>query len=282
MYQAKRAGGNRCRVYAADERWHEAVAASFRSEEDLRAALDQGRFLLHGQPILDLRHNRVRQYELLLRMAGGDGEVLPPAAFLGDAERCGLLPPIERWVVGQAIELLARDGGGEDGYALSVNLSGRACWDPELPALIERGLAATGVAPARLVFELNETAAVAELDQARQFMLAVRRLGCRLALDDFGVGMSSLHHLAQLSVDYLKIDGSFVQNVSLGRVERQLLRAVVEMAVALGKQTIAESVTDEPTLQVLRACGADHAQGYQVGRPRSLDELWPSRLEGHA
>ena len=110
----------------------------------------------------------------------------------------------------------------------------------------------------------------------------VKDLGCRLALDDFGVGMSSLHLLAQLSVDYLKIDGSFVQNVSRGLVDRQLLTAVVEMAAALDKQTIAESVVDEPTLQVLRACGVDYAQGYHVGRPCSLDELWPSRVARHA
>jgi diguanylate cyclase (GGDEF)-like protein len=274
MYQAKETGGNRCRVYSPDERWQRAIETSFRSEEDLHAALDQGRFLFHGQPILDLRRNRVQQYELLLRMAGENGELLPPSAFLGEAERCGLLAPIERWVVRQAIRLLTRNGSSRDAV-LSVNLSGRAFSDPELPAMIERELAATGVAPARLVLEISESAAVAELDQAREFALAVRRLGCRLALDDFGVGMSSLHHLAQLPVDYLKIDGSFVHNVSQGAVERQLVRAVVEMALALDKQTIAESVTDEPTLKVLRACGVDYAQGYHVGRPCALDELWP-------
>jgi diguanylate cyclase (GGDEF)-like protein len=275
MYQAKRMGGNRSRVYALDERWQKTIEASFRSHEVLRAALDQGRFLFHGQPILDLRDNRVPQYELLLRLAGENGELLPPAAFLGEAERCGLLPQLERWVVRQAIQLLARDGNGRGDYGLSVNLTGRAFEDEELPALIERELATTGVAPARLVLEMKESAAVAELDQAREFALAMRRLGCRLALDDFGVGMSSLHHLAQLPVDFLKIDGSFVHNVSHSSVERQLVRAVVEMALALDKQTIAESVTDEPTLRVLRDCGVDYAQGYHVGRPCALDELWP-------
>ena len=274
MYQAKGMGGNRCQVYAPDARWQRAIEASLRSEQALRAALDEGRFLFHGQPILELRHDRVQQHELLLRMAGERGELLRPAAFLGEAERCGLLPQLERWAVGQAIQLLARHGSGAD-HALSVNLSGRAVSDPELPALIERELLRLGVAPARLVLEISESAAVAELDQAREFGLAVRRLGCRLALDDFGVGMSSLHHLAELPVDYLKIDGSFVQNVAQSPVERQLLRALVEMALALGKRTIAQSVTDAPTLEVLRACGVDYAQGYHVGRPRPLDELWP-------
>ena len=275
MYQAKRMGGNRSRVYAPDERWQKTIEASFRSHEVLGAALDQGRFLFHGQPILDLRHNRVPQYELLLRLAGENGELLPPATFLGEAERCGLLPTLERWVVRQAIQLLARDGNGRGDYGISVNLTGRAFEDEELPALIERELATTGVAPARLVLEMKESAAVAELDQARAFALAMKRLGCRLALDDFGVGMSSLHHLAQLPVDFLKIDGSFVHNVSHSSVERQLVRGVVEMALALDKQTIAESVTDEPTLKVLRDCGVDYAQGYHVGKPCALDELWP-------
>jgi diguanylate cyclase (GGDEF)-like protein len=275
MYRAKGMGGNGCQVYAPDERWQRAIEASFRSEQALRAALEEGRFLFHAQPILDLRLDRVQQYELLLRMADERGELLPPGAFLGQADRCGLLPLIERWAVRRAIQLLARDGNGRSHYALSVNLSGRAVSDPELPALIERELVALGVTPSRLVLEISESAAVAQLHQAREFSLAVKRLGCRLALDDFGVGMSSLHHLAQLPVDYLKIDGSFVQNVSHSPLERQLVRAVVEMALALDKQTIAESVTDAPTLEVLRACGVNYAQGYHVGRPRPLDELWP-------
>jgi diguanylate cyclase (GGDEF)-like protein len=275
MYQAKATGGNACLVYAPEEGWQRAVDASFRSEAVLRAALDQGRFLFHAQPILDLRRNRVQHYELLLRMAGEAGELLPPAAFLGDAERCGLLPSIERWVVQRALELLARDGNGRGDYALSVNLSGLAFSDPELLALIERELAAKGTDPGRLVLEFSESAAEADLDQAREFSLAARRLGCRLALDHFGVGMSSLHHLAKLPVHYLKIDGSFVHDVAESPVERQLVRALVEMALALDKQTIAESVTDEPTLQTLRASGVDYAQGYHVGRPCALSELFP-------
>jgi diguanylate cyclase (GGDEF)-like protein len=218
MYQAKAMGGNGCRLYAPDERWQRTIEAGFRNEEVLRAALEQGRFLFHGQPILNLRDNQVQQYELLLRMKGENGNLLPPAAFLGEAERSGLLPPLERWVVRQAVLLLARNANGRHGYSLSVNLSGRALSDPELPALIERELASTEVDPARLVLEFSEVAAVAELDHAREFTLAAKRLGCRLALDDFGSGMSSLHHLAQLPVDYLKIDGSFVRrNAEPGR-----------------------------------------------------------------
>jgi diguanylate cyclase (GGDEF)-like protein len=277
MYQAKGMGGNRCKVYTPDARWQRVIETSLRGEGGLRRALAEGRFLFHGQPILDLRRNRVRHYELLLRMAGEGGELLPPGSFLGEAERCGLLTSIERWVVRQAIQLLERDGRGRDDYILSVNLSGRAFSDPELPGLIERELATRNVAPARLVVEISEGDAVAELDQAREFVLAVKSVGCRLALDDFGVGMASLHHLARLPVDYLKIDRSLVPDLSQSLSDRQLVRALVEMALALDKQTIAEAVSDEPTLQVLRACGVDYAQGYHVGGPCALSELWPDR-----
>lgn len=274
MYQAKRLGGDCSQVYAPDERWRRAIETSFASEAALRAALEQGRFLFHGQPILDLRKNRVRHYELLLRMTAGNGDLLPPGAFLGEAERAGLLPQLERWVVREAIRLLARDAARASDYDLSVNLSASAFSDAELPGAIERELATTGIAPARLVLELSEIAAVAELEVARELALALRRLGCRIALDDFGVGMSSLHHLAQLPVDYLKIDGSFVQNLARGSVELQLVRAVVELAAALDKRTIAESVADESTLRALREAGVDFAQGYGVGRPCALDELF--------
>jgi diguanylate cyclase (GGDEF)-like protein len=277
MYRAKGVGGNACRVYAPEEGWQRAVETSLRSEAVLRAALDEGRFLFHAQPILDLRRHRVRHYELLLRMRGDTGDLLPPAAFLGEAERSGLMPSIERWVVRSAIDLLGADGNGRDDYALSVNLSEQALSDAELLALIERELAAKETDPGRLVLELSEGAAVADPDQAREFVLAARHLGCRLALDHFGAGMSSLHHLSRLPVHYLKIDGTFVNDVAGSPVERQLLRAVVEMAVALDRQTIAESVTDEPTLQALRASGVDYAQGYHVGRPRDLRDLLPGR-----
>ena len=147
MYQAKRMGGN---VAACTPRTNAGSGRSRRASAASRCcaqALDEGRFLFHGQPILDLRRNRVQQYELLLRMAGDERRAASAAAFLGEAERCGLLPHIERWAVQQAIQLLARDGNGRADYALSVNLSGRAVSDPELPTLIERELVRLGVAP---------------------------------------------------------------------------------------------------------------------------------------
>jgi diguanylate cyclase (GGDEF)-like protein len=275
MYEAKRMGGSLCRLYSPDEEWRRTVEGAFGSEKNLRDALDGGRFVLHGQPILDLRRDRIGQYELLLRMVGEKGHFLPPSAFLGAAERSGLLQSLERWVVCQAIHLLARDGDGRHEYPLSVNVSGRAFLDPELLPLVERDLGARDVDPARLVLEFSETAAIADLDQARGFAFAAKSLGCRLALDDFGVAFSSLQHLKELPVDYLKIDGSFVRDVLHNPVDQHLVKAMVEVARALDRKTIAEFVGDEETLQLIRAWGLDYAQGYHVGRPCALSEFWP-------
>jgi diguanylate cyclase (GGDEF)-like protein len=275
MYEAKRMGGSQWRVYSPDEGWRQAIEVSFGGEQDLREALDAGRFVLHGQPILDLRRNRIGQYELLLRMVGDKGDFLPPRAFLGAAERSGRLQTIERWVVRQAIDLLARDGDGRHEYPLSVNVSGKALSDRELLPLIEQELGAKQVDPARLVIEFAESAALADMDQAREFAFAAKGLGCRLALDDFGIGFSSLQHLKDLPVDYLKIDGAFVRDMFHNPVDQHLVRAMVEVARALDKKTIAEFVGDEQTLQLVRAGGLDYAQGYHVGRPRALNEIWP-------
>jgi diguanylate cyclase (GGDEF)-like protein len=277
MYEAKRMGGNMCRVYSPNEEWRKTIEGLFGREEDLKAALDEGRFVLHGQPILDLRRNQIGHYELLLRMVGEEGRFLSPGAFLGAAERTGVLPSIDRWVVRRAIELLALDMDDRREFPLSVNVSGKAFSDRELLPSMERELGAKGVDPARLILEFTEAAAVADLDRAREFTLAAKGLGCRLALDDFGVSLSSLQHLKKLPVDYLKIDGTFVRDVLHNPVDQHLVKAMVEVAHALDKKTIAEFVGDEETLQLIRTWGLDYAQGYHVGRPRALSEIWPDR-----
>ena len=273
MYQAKATGRNQSCVYDADKDWQEKLATRFRGEQSIEDALERGFFFLHGQPILDLRRNRVSQYELLVRMAGEKGQVIPPRAFLGIAERSGLIHAIERWVVREAIHLLAQHRNhGAPG--LSVNISGKTFSDGALLPMIERELTAAAIDPARLTFEITETAAIADTDQAQKFAHALKRMGCRFALDDFGVGLSSLHQLKHLPVDYLKIDGSFIRDFPHNRVDRHLVKAVVELARALHKKTIAEFVSDDDTVHLLRKSGVDYAQGYHIGRPRAVSELW--------
>jgi diguanylate cyclase (GGDEF)-like protein/PAS domain S-box-containing protein len=265
MYDAKESGRDRVTFLDAEDR-NSGPGGGRGWEHRIRTALDEDRFELHLQPIVELASGEVTQGELLVRMRGDDG-LIPPHAFLGDAERLGLIHAIDGWVVGQAIELLAL----QPDISLEVNLSGRSTGDEQILRLIRGELEQSGVAPERLIFEITETAAIASIDQARRFAEALRDLGCRFALDDFGAGFGSFYYLKHIPVDFLKIDGDFVRSPR-SQADDLVVESIVHMAKGLGKQTIAEFVEDEGTLEALRAQGVDYAQGFHVGRPAPVDE----------
>jgi EAL domain-containing protein (putative c-di-GMP-specific phosphodiesterase class I) len=204
-----------------------------------------------------------------MRRAKGEGVVLP-TVFLEVAERSGLIQDVDRWVVRKAIDMLARFQAAGDCVSLEVNLSGKAFGDPQLLSIIEGEIAAKHVDPSRLVLEVTETAAIANMDDARAFIATLGRIGCQFALDDFGVGFSSFSHLKHLPVQYLKIDGSFIRDLPRDTVDQHLVRAIVGVARALGKQTIAEFVGDAATVELLREYGVDFAQGYFIGEPAPI------------
>lgn len=267
MYNAKAEGGNRFSLF----RLRAAEARPGRQGtwvDRLRQALADDDLLLWAQPIVELASGRISRWELLLRLRGPDGEIVEPEAFLPAAERCHLIHQIDRWVVRRAIALLA---GGPEEFALEVNVSGRAFSDAEMLPLVQRELAARGVAPRRLIFEITETAAVADLGQARHFLTTLRALGCRFAIDDFGIGFSSFYYLKHLPVDYLKIDGSFIRDVRKTPADAALVSAIVEVARTLAIGTIAEHVEDADTAHWLRDHGVDYAQGLYLGAPRPLE-----------
>jgi diguanylate cyclase (GGDEF)-like protein/PAS domain S-box-containing protein len=265
MFDAKESG--RDRVLFLDPGDRRSGPAGGRGwEHRIRTALDEDRFELHCQPILELSSGEVTQSELLVRMRGDDG-LIPPNAFLGDAERLGLIHAIDRWVVSHAIELLAE----RPGACFEVNLSGHSTGDEQLLRLIKGELEQAGVAPDRLILEITETAAIASIDQARRFAQALRDLGCRFALDDFGAGFGSFYYLKHIPVDFLKIDGDFVRSPR-SKADDLVVESIVHMARGLGKQTIAEFVEDEGTLEALRAQGVDYAQGFHIGRPGPVSE----------
>jgi EAL domain-containing protein (putative c-di-GMP-specific phosphodiesterase class I) len=272
IYEAKAAGGNRARVYDPESHAQALTGARLVWKERISGALEEDRFLLYCQPIVDLRTGDLFEYEALLRMVDEDGQILAPTAFLDVAERFGLIGDIDRWVVRRAIGLLADHQRAGRAIRLSVNLSGKAFDDAELLRLIRRELAAAGVDP-RLTLEVTETAAIADLDRAQEFISSLKELGCRFALDDFGVGFSSFSQLKHLPVDYLKIDGSFVRDLPRDEVDQRLVKTMVDLARALGRQTIAEFVQDEETVQLLRALGADYGQGNHLGQPVPAAEI---------
>jgi diguanylate cyclase (GGDEF)-like protein/PAS domain S-box-containing protein len=276
MYEAKQAGRNRFALYDPGRGRREQVSARLAEVDHLRAALEEDRFVLYGQPILDLREKEVRQYEVLLRLRSqGNGELLTPSTFLYVAERFGLIQAIDGWVARQAIALIAEQERAGRRLVLHVNLSGKSIGDPKVAALTESALAKAGIDPSRLVFELTETAAIANIEEAKAFAHRLRARGCRLALDDFGAGFGSFYYLKTLPFDYFKIDGDFIRGVAASPMDQLVVGAIVGIARGMGKQTIAEFVTDEETVRLLEKAGVDYAQGYHVGRPRPLRDLLP-------
>jgi diguanylate cyclase (GGDEF)-like protein len=275
MYRAKATGGNRVLVYSP-ELDGLAREQELPDPQGLRKAFENGGMVLYGQPVLDLRRNRISQYELSLHLRPELDDGLPPAALLAAAERSGMTHEVDRWVVAQAIALLASAGGQGRTPRLSVNLSRKALSDGELLPAIRRELHDTAVDPQRLVLEISEIAALTDSDRARAFVGSAKGLGCQIALDHFGVGFFSLSHLKRLPVDYLKIDEHLIQGLRDDRVDRHLLEAIVEVSRALGPRTVGEGVGDDDTMRLLRDCGVDYAQGPHVGKPRAVADIWPA------
>jgi EAL domain-containing protein (putative c-di-GMP-specific phosphodiesterase class I) len=234
----------------------------------LREALAGDHFVLYCQPIVELETGKVSQQEILLRLLENNHHV-GPEFFLAAAERFGMVREIDRMVVADAISILESGGAG----TLDVNLSGASLGDPELLKLIDRELKSTGVDPQRLVIEVTETAAIADMGAAIDFAKELHRLGCKLALDDFGVGFGSLYYLKHLPLDYLKIDGEFVRNLTSSARDRAMVAGMVTMAHNLGLRTVAEFVADVETVEMLRDLEVDYGQGYHFGEPQLAPEV---------
>ena len=273
--RAKRQGRDQFAMFKTDEKWQAQVGSRLSGEKLIREALARGRFVLHAQPILDLKSNEVVQYELLIRMLDEQNQLIPPASFLYTAERFGLIRSIDRWVVRQAIQIITHQRTLGNYVRLSVNLSGKSVGDLELTTLIEKELAEGGVEPGQLTFEITETTAITDQERSKIFAIALKQIGCRLALDDFGVGSNSMNQLKHLPVDYLKIDGSFIRDLPSSTVDQHLVRAMVGIARALKKRTVAEFVSSAEILKAVRDSGVDFAQGFFVGKPDAVENLLP-------
>lgn len=274
MYDAKEAGRNRVCFFHDDEEHESKIKARMEWVEKIVQALDEDRFTLHAQPIVDLQKMEVAWHELLIRMVDEEGELVPPGAFLYVAERFDLIQTIDRMVVRKAIEHMEAEGRRGRRLPVSVNVSGRSLGDPELLEIIEEDLArARHVDPHDLVLEVTETAAVSDIPAARMFSERLSELGCRLALDDFGAGFGSFYYLKHLPFDVLKIDGEFVRGCATNPTDRLVIKALVDIARGMGKVTVAEFVGDDEIVRLLLREGVDLGQGYHLGKPRPLEEL---------
>jgi diguanylate cyclase (GGDEF)-like protein len=242
----------------------------------LHEALERDRFVLFAQPILPLGpEGGEPRFELLLRMLGDKGEILPPSKFLSAAERYQVLPRIDRWVISHALQALGQQAGMLRGRGMrfSINVSGPSIADQAFLEFLEAALQRSNVPPEALCFELTETAAVSNLARADLLMQRVRNLGCTFALDDFGTGLSSLAYLKSLPVSTLKIDGSFVRDAAINPRTESMVRAIAQLAHTMGMETVAEFVeTDELRIR-MAALGVDFGQGFAIGKPVPLEEI---------
>ena len=272
MRQAKEEGGNRYHAYAGDPEGDARQGDDLNWAERIRGALEQDRFRLYRQSVWDLAQGHSHGAELLLRMEGDEREILP-GAFLEAATRFGLMLDIDRWVIGEAVRLLAEDQASGKRTCFEVNLSAKAIGDADLIDDIEDFLQSYDVDPTYLTLEITETDAISNVNQAAEFIRRLKGLGCQFALDDFGVGFSTFYHLKHLPVDYLKIDGDFIRDLTNEPLDQHIVRSIVQIAQAMGIQTIAECVEDETAFRLLTHLGADYAQGFYIDRPRPVSRV---------
>jgi len=270
MYHAKESGRGRVSLYDPEQVWAGESASRILWGERIRAALAEDRLVLYAQPLQSLTSESSAQYELLVRMIGDDGELIAPLEFIPAAERLGLIGELDRWVVRQAIRLLAAEEAAGEPTCLSINLSGRTLSDARILDVFREEFAATGADPRRLTAGVTETAVVSNIAEATSLVRELHRLGCHFSMHDFGTGASSFYYLRRLPVDVLKIDGSLIKGLGVEPADKQFVRAIVQMCEALHISSVAEYVENGAVLTEARDAGVDYAQGFSVGRPEPL------------
>jgi diguanylate cyclase (GGDEF)-like protein/PAS domain S-box-containing protein len=270
---ARNAGGNRCVVGSAEQAADGRAGSEISSPDRAQPTFDEDRLVLYAQPILDIKAGEVTRYELLVRMLDENDEAILPGAFLPAAERSGTIGTIDRWVLRETIALLEQRPPNTDRVRLQVNVSARSLSDPDFLDYIRGVLTTSSADPAELVLEITETAAIANIADARRLLTSVSELGCGVAIDDVGADLASNHFLGKLPFDEVKIDGQFIRNLTTNPGDLVLVETIVRLSRGLGKRTLAEYVEDAATLKLIGDVGVDYAQGHYVGKPAPAQRL---------
>jgi diguanylate cyclase (GGDEF)-like protein/PAS domain S-box-containing protein len=275
-YAAKERGRNRSQLFIPDDQYFRERKADFLSLSQISEALTSNRLLLYGQRIVPLHAGLSDYIEVLVRMRSTDGSIIPPSRFIPAAERYGMMPLIDRWVIDATMAQLARyRASGQTAPKLNVNLSGLSLADPGIKDYIRASFQGHDVEPGQIGFEITESCAIAQLDLALQFIDFCRDIGCDLALDDFGSGLSSFAYLKRFKVRSLKIDGMFVRNADVDADDRAVIESMVRLAQHKKLYTVAEFVVNDAVLATVRDLGVDYAQGFALHVPEPLDQLLP-------
>lgn len=289
-YIAKGKGRNKTHIYHHDQDDKASMDMELGWSTRLRQALENDSFSLYYQPIIPLARidmdtlpreqgalwTQLLQhessdtdiiYEVLLRLHSSQGSPISPNAFLPTAERFNMMPDIDNWVVKNALEQLAHYQSSHPATTFSINLSGQSLGSQNLLDTIVHTISSKSLNPQHILFEITETCAITRIDDARNFIGQLSEFGCRFALDDFGSGYCSFAHLKNLPVDFIKIDGLFVKDITNDPMDRAIVTSITHIAHSLGKKTIAEFVENATTLKLLKDCGVDYVQGFYITHP---------------
>jgi diguanylate cyclase (GGDEF)-like protein/PAS domain S-box-containing protein len=291
---AKQRGRDQTQIYVGEHELRVARELEAGWSERFRSAIEDDRFIFEIQPIVPVGalpaheaqiherqgwrldgagSNHVYLFELLVRMVGKTGELISPGVFVPLAERVGMMPKIDLWIISRALRQLAGLRQHASRIAFNVNLSNQTLADPETLKLIADAVRTSNAAPGQLVFEITETTEMTSLHNVRRFIQTMKGLGCRFALDDFGTGFSSFTHLRHLPVDFVKIEGSFVEGMAGSELDFKMVQSITQLAKSLKMKVVAEHVDGFRTLAALRDCGVDLVQGNYLGAPRPLAEI---------
>ena len=281
-YMAKDLGRNRIHIYRPDDAEISQRHGEMQWITRINRALEDNRFALSAQKILELKNPEAMHFEVLLRMTGDQGELIAPGSFLPAAERYDAMEKLDDWVIEHTLAQLTDFPELTDsGLMVSINLSGQSLTKPKFQQSVLSRLDHFGIDGRNLCFEITETAAIAQLKSARALISALKERGCSFALDDFGRGVSSFGYLKTLPVDYLKIDGMFVRDMANDPIDHAMVKSINEIGQVMGMKTIAEFVEDETTWRILEGLGVDYCQGYGIGKPAPLDSVLRQLQEIH-
>ncbi len=278
-YAAKENGRNQVHLYQDEESESGKRHSEIRLVTQITRALEEDALILYFQAIRDLRYpdEDLPYGEVLIRMQYEDGELVSPGLFIPAAERYNLMSKIDLWVINKTLSWCSSvlEQGNQIGR-LSVNLSGHSLGSKHFCADVIKLFSEYQVSPEKICFEITETAAISNFSSAVQFIQRLRERGCQFALDDFGSGLSSFSYLKKLSVDYLKIDGSFIKDIVHDEIDREMVKSMHQLARMMGMKTIAEFVENDAILNEIKLIGIDYAQGYCIAKPVPLDSITPS------
>ncbi len=280
-YTAKDQG--RGQVYVYEEQDTELIK---RQEEmywasRIKGALDNNRIKLFAQPIVPLNYRlpQTRHFEILVRLLNEDNQLVPPDAFIPAAERYNLMGTIDKRIIHDSFEFIHTTQKNHHDVHYSINLSGNSLSEGDITIYIETLIKQFDITPQNICFEITETAAIKNLQNAKQLINQLKEIGCQFALDDFGSGLSSFQYLKNLPVDYLKIDGSFVRDMVNNTIDHAMVAAINEVGHVMGIKTIAEYVENEQIINKLKQLNVDYAQGYAISPPQPLTDFFMDDVE---